>query len=206
MSQRGILFVISAPSGAGKSTLASKLLEAVPGLEFSVSYTTRPRRPHEADGRDYHFIQPARFEQMAREDRFLEWAEVHGEKYGTGRAATENVLARGCDLLLDIDVQGAAEIRRRGVAAVSIFILPPDFATLEARLRARSLEDGGEVDRRLTVAGREAGEFGHYDYLVINDDLERAFEDLRAVVRAERRRVLRCADEAHRILATIPGP
>ncbi len=203
--RRGILFVVSSPSGGGKSTLARRLLETTGGLEFSVSYTTRTRRPGETDGRDYHFIDNARFERMVREGELLEWAEVFGHRYGTGRAATEQALARGLDLVLDIDVQGARQIRETGIDAVFVFVLPPDFRTLAERLHDRGRDDQAEMERRLAIAGREAAEFANYDYLVINDDLERAFEDLRSVVTAERRRVKRRRHEAERILKTIPG-
>jgi guanylate kinase len=136
-TDRGILFVISAPSGTGKSTLARKVLESTPELEFSVSYTTRPRREAEVDGREYHFVDRARFDAMIGAGEFLEWAEVFGQRYGTGREPTRGALSEGRDLLLDIDVQGARQVRRSGQAAVFVFVMPPDFATLEARLRAR---------------------------------------------------------------------
>ncbi len=202
---RGTLFVISAPSGAGKSSLARGLLAAVPGLEFSISHTTRPRRPGEEDGREYHFVDDAAFDAMVAGGGFLEWARVFGHRYGTGRAAAARALEAGRDLLLDIDVQGARQVRESGVPSVSIFVLPPSFADLEARLRSRGSEDEGELGRRLAEARREAGEFRSYDYLVVNDRLERCVEDLRSVVTAERRRVSRAEGEAGRILATFSG-
>ena len=201
---RGVLFVLSAPSGTGKSSLCRRLIEEVPGLAFSVSFTTRRRRAGEENGKQYWFVDDARFDAMVEEDAFLEWAEVFGRRYGTGRAATEQALRQGRDLLLDIDVQGARQVRDSAEDAVSVFLLPPDYATLEGRLRSRQSEDEGEVARRLALAGVEAEEFAHYDYLVVNDDLERATADLASVVRAERLRTTRRRLEAARILATFP--
>ena len=203
-SPRGVLFVLSAPSGTGKSSLCRRLIEEVPGLAFSVSFTTRHRRAGEENGKQYWFVEDARFDAMIAEDAFLEWAEVFGRRYGTGRAATAQALADGRDLLLDIDVQGARQVRQGGDDAVSVFLLPPDFRTLEGRLRSRQSEDEGEVARRLALAGVEAEEFAHYDYLVVNDDLERATADLAAIVRAERCRTARRGTAAARILATFP--
>lgn len=202
--QRGILFVLSAPSGTGKSSLCRRLLEQVDALDFSVSYTTRHRRPGEEHGRQYYFVDDARFDAMVAEDAFLEWADVFGERYGTGKEATRKTLESGRDLLLDIDVQGARQVRARGENAVSIFMLPPDYGTLESRLRARRSEDDAQVRGRLAVARGEAAEYRDYDYLVVNDELERAASDLVSIVRAERRRVTRCDPEAGRILESFP--
>lgn len=202
----GVLFVLSAPSGTGKSSLCRRLIEEVPGLAFSISYTTRHRRAGEENGKQYWFVEDDRFDAMMAEDAFLEWAEVFGRRYGTGRAATAEALRSGRDLLLDIDVQGARQVREGEEDAVSVFLLPPDFGTLEARLRSRQSEAEGEVARRLALAGLEAEEFSRYDYLVINDDLERATADLAAIVRAERRRTERRRVEAARILQTFPRP
>ncbi len=205
MGPRGILFVLSAPSGAGKSTLARRLLSEDERVEFSVSYTTRARRDGESDGREYHFVDDATFDRMAVSGEFLEWAPVHGKRYGTGRGATQRALAQGRDLLLDIDVQGARQIRGSGAEAVFVFVMPPDFATLEARLRDRRTESAADLTRRLAVAKTEAEEFERYDYLVINDDLERAVLDFRSVVSAERLRVARRAEEARRVVGTFPA-
>lgn len=204
-SHPGVLFVLSAPSGTGKSTLARGLLAAEPALAFSVSFTTRPPRAGEHDGRDYHFVDDATFDRMVERGGLLEWATVFGKRYGTGRAATAERLAEGRDLLLDIDVQGAAQVRRSGIEAVFVFVLPPDFATLEARLRARGTEREGDVARRLAVARAEAEEFPSYDYLLVNDDRERACADLSAIVHVERLRVGRRTEEARRIVATFPA-
>src|SRR5580765_6758354 len=146
---RGTLFVISAPSGTGKSTLARRLTESVPGLQFSVSFTTRPRRAGEGNGREYEFVDDARFDAMAAAGGFLEWARVFDHKYGTGRGATEAVLAAGTSLLLDIDVQGARQVKASGLDAVSVFILPPDYGALEQRLKRRGSEDANTLSLRL---------------------------------------------------------
>jgi guanylate kinase len=205
-SDRGTLFVISAPSGTGKSTLARRLVESVPGLVFSVSYTTRPRRAGEQNGREYEFVDDARFDAMAAAGDFLEWAHVFGRKYGTGRAATEKVLESGADMLLDIDVQGARQVRDSGLDAVSVFILPPDYATLEARLSRRGSEDARALASRLHEARREAMEYDRFDFVVVNADLEDAAAELSAIVRAESARTTRRRDRVRRILSTFPAP
>ena len=202
---RGILFVLSAPSGTGKSTLVRRLVQGDGQMMFSVSYTTRSRREGEENGREYHFVDDAEFDRMRARDELLEWANVFGKRYGTGREATRSALAAGRDLLLDIDVQGGKSVRGSGVPAVSVFVMPPDFAALESRLRARRTEAEAEVARRLALARVEAQDASSYDYLVVNDDLDRATEDLRAIVRAERLRASRRTGEAGRIVATFPS-
>ena len=204
MNKSGILFVLTAPSGAGKSSVARRVLERVGQLEFSVSYTTRAPRPDERDGRHYHFVDRERFERMRANGEFLEWAAVHGNLYGTELAATRRVLDSGRDLLLDIDVEGARQVRRGPIDAVTIMILPPAFSALEERLRERGSEGEAERERRLSRSRGEVEGFAEFSYLVVNQELETAVESVRAVVLAERRRTERCAAEALRILATFP--
>ena len=184
---RGNLFVISAPSGAGKSTLLKKLLAAVDNLAFSVSHTTRAPRPGESNGREYHFVDRATFEGMREKQAFLEWAEVHGNLYGTSRATIETQQAQGLDVFLDIDVQGAHQLQEQRLpGAVFLFIAPPSLVELEKRLRGRGTDPEETVQLRLNNARREMEDAGRYDYLVINDQLDEAVEVLRAVVIAER--------------------
>lgn len=186
----GILFIISAPSGSGKSTLVSELRQLVEGLEFSVSYTTRGPRGSETDGREYHFITRERFEQMIADDAFLEWAEVFGNYYGTARSALHLAAEHHRDLLLDIDVQGAMQVLRRMPEAVSIFIMPPSPAVLETRLRNRSIAehmtDEAVIDRRLQQARSELQSIARYRYAIVNDVLDTAVAELRAVVLTSR--------------------
>ena len=201
---RGILFMISAPSGTGKSTVVRRLLDRVSGLEFSVSYTTRPQREAEQAGRDYHFIERERFEGMVAEHALLEWANVFGEYYGTGLDATRKALAEGRCLLLDIDVQGARQVRKGDVPSVSVMLLPPDFQTLESRLRSRGSESESELARRLARAREEAEDYRYFDYVVVNDEVDRTVSQLESIVRAERCSASRSAGRAQRVLATFP--
>ena len=188
MQNSGSLFVVSAPSGTGKTTLVETLIPRVPGLELSRSYTSRPPRPSERDGVDYHFVSRARFESMREAGEFLEWADVFGHLYGTCALDTRRQLDAGGDLVLVIDVQGAAQVRRLEGGAVGIFILPPSPAVLEDRLRRRSADHLTEpqLRRRLAVARREVDRLRDYDYVVVNDELEECVERLRCIVLAER--------------------
>jgi guanylate kinase len=186
----GILFIISAPSGSGKSTLVSEVRKQLSGIEFSVSWTTRPPRGSEQDGREYNFTTREEFERMVAEGQFLEHAEVFGNYYGTARRSLELARAAGHDLLLDIDVQGAAQVRAKMPEAVSIFVLPPNPKVLRTRLRNRSRAEGvvneAELYRRLSEASREIENYRGYGYILINDILDRAVAQLEAIVQAER--------------------
>jgi guanylate kinase len=190
MNSRGDLFIVSSASGAGKTTLIRSVLSdprIAPGsLHFSVSHTTRAPRADEADGREYHFVSSDAFRALVEADGFLEWATVHGHLYGTSRQEVEPRLGRGVDVLLDIDVQGARQVRSRIPDVVKIFVFPPSRAALEARLRARASDTPDEVTRRLDVAAAEMSEFGEYDYAIINDDLETAAGELRSIIIARR--------------------
>ena len=196
----GILFIISAPSGSGKSTLVNHLRSLVDGLDFSVSYTTRAPRGSEQDGREYHYITVAEFERMIAADEFLEYADVFGNYYGTARQSFTDAVARGRDLLLDIDVQGATQVRARVTDAVSIFILPPTPAVLEERLRSRSRDEGAMdaavIERRLKKARHEIENYRLYGYILVNDVLDLAVEQLYAIVVTERRRAERASGHA----------
>ena len=196
---------MSAPSGTGKTTLVERLVGRVPDLVRSRSYTSRPARAGETDGVDYNFVERTRFRQMIDADAFLEWADVFGHLYGTGAADTEREQAEGCDVVLVIDVQGARALRRRGVAATGIFVLPPSFAALEARLRGRAAgrEDEAVVRRRLETARREVAASADYDYCVVNDDVDACVDRLRAIVLAERARRDSMREAAAGIAATF---
>ncbi|MGC1434562.1 MAG: guanylate kinase [Terriglobales bacterium] len=180
------VYIISAPSGSGKSTLVDKAREIVAGLEFSISYTTRPPRGAEQNGREYFFVPRAEFEEMVRKDEFLEHADVFGHCYGTAKRFLHQAEKSGNDLLLDIDVQGAEQIKRKLPEAVSIFIMPPDRKVLEARLRKRSLDAEEVIQRRLVTASREIENYEKYDYILVNDRLDESIQALTAILLAER--------------------
>jgi len=186
----GILFILSAPSGSGKSTLVNRLRSIVSDLDFSVSYTTRPPRGSEEEGREYHYVDRATFERMQQNDEFLESADVFGNLYGTARQSLTDAVARGKDLLLDIDVQGAAQVRARMPDAVSIFLMPPNPEELGRRLRERSRAEGSIIEQvirlRLAKARVEIENYDEYGYILVNDVLDRAVEDLEAIVASER--------------------
>lgn len=185
----GIVYIVSAPSGSGKSTLTAEMLKVVPDLEFSISYTTRCPRGSEKHGREYFFIRKVEFERMIRDDEFLEHAEVFGFHYGTARHFVADAKARGTDLLLDIDVQGATQVKSRMPEAVSIFILPPSRQELEKRLRRRNESDKVQDEvilRRLSAAGREIENYPAYDYILVNDQLEHSIDELKAIILGER--------------------
>ncbi len=186
----GILFLISAPSGSGKSTLVGRLRSLVDNLEFSVSYTTRPPRGSEQEAREYHFISREEFQKMIDADEFLEYADVFGNYYGTARHSLTDAFAKGKDLLLDIDVQGASQVRQKMPEAVTIFLMPPSPEDLAYRLRGRSRAEGAVdievIHRRLATARREIENYREYGYILVNDILDRAVEEMSAIVFAER--------------------
>jgi guanylate kinase len=182
------VYIISAPSGSGKSTLVNELRKWVPNLDFSISYTTRRPRGSEQNGREYFFVPIQDFEEMIARGEFLEYANVFGNYYGTAKRFLEQALQSGRDLLLDIDVQGAAQIKRKIKDAVSVFILPPDKKTLEWRLRNRSLDTEEVIHRRLLTAAKEIENYQSYDYILINDRLEQSIDELKAIVLSERLR------------------
>ncbi len=202
-NRRGLLFIVSAPSGTGKTTLVEGLVERVPNLRMSRSYTSREARAGEVDGVDYNFIKRPEFEAMIARSEFLEWADVFGNLYGTGTHDTERVLAAGHDLVLVIDVQGAKQVRSRGLEHTAIFVLPPSFEVLEQRLRGRSKDVEGAIRRRLEVAAREVAQFGEYDYVVVNDDVDQAVGRLSAIVGAERARLRSMRSEAESIIRSF---
>jgi guanylate kinase len=202
-SRRGLLFLVSAPSGTGKTTLVERLVGAMPDVRRSRSYASRPARGDEIDGVDYNFVSRVRFEEMALAGEFLESADVFGNLYGTSKADTEGILASGCDLVLVIDVQGAAQVRRQGIPHVAIFVLPPSFEALEQRLRGRNHDTGDVIRLRLEVARREVAAFEHYDYVVVNDDVDACVDRLRSIVVAERARMPRVRAEVAGIVRAL---
>jgi guanylate kinase len=201
--RRGLLFVISAPSGTGKTTVVERLVQVVPDLSLSRSYTSRGLRAGECDGIDYNFITRARFESMIAADAFLEWADVFGNFYGTCAADAERELAAGRDLVLVIDVQGARQVRKVRPGTIGVFVLPPSFDILEQRLRGRSKDSEAAIRRRLATAREEIAAVDEYDYVVVNDELDACVDRLRAIVFAERSRRAAMTPAVDRIAASF---
>jgi len=195
--RRGCLFIVSGPSGAGKTSICTPVLRQLPDIELSVSYTTRRPRTGERDGVDYRYVDAATFDRMIAADEFAEWAEVHGNRYGTAKAAVDAALAAGKDLLLDIDTQGAEQIKRNYPypTAVMVFLLPPSRERLASRLVGRATEDSESVRTRLRNACREIAAVGRYDYAIVNEDLESAVQALMSIIRGERLKVAHIVDE-----------
>jgi guanylate kinase len=202
-AEPGRLYVIAAPSGAGKTSLVKALMEREPRLRFSVSYTTRKTRPNEIDGRDYHFITPARFQEMIERGEFLEHAQVFDNFYGTGIEAVRGALSAGGLVLLEIDWQGARQVRERLPEARTIFILPPTRQTLEERLKARRTDSEAVIERRLQDARRDIGHWTEFDYVVINDRFEQAVEDLHAIVRERGDPLVAARPDVERLAAEL---
>jgi guanylate kinase len=203
----GLLFIVSAPSGAGKTTIVEHLVQRLPGLRMSCSFTSRAAREGEVDGVDYNFVTRPSFEAMAAGGDFLEWAEVFGNLYGTARETVERTLRSGADLVLVIDVQGARSVRRSGIPNTAIFVMPPSFDVLEQRLRGRSKDSEEDIQRRLAVARAEVAAYVGYDYVIVNDDLEGAVDRLRSIVIAERARLPRVRTQVEAIVGSFAaGP
>ncbi|MEA3639350.1 MAG: guanylate kinase [Lamprobacter sp.] len=203
-ASQGLLFVVSAPSGAGKTSLVAALLKRDPALSLSVSYTTRARRSGEIDGKHYHFVDHQRFEQMIAEGAFIEYARVFDNAYGTAESSLRETLDGGQDLLLEIDWQGARQVRERFPQAVSIFIVPPSLSALEERLRGRGQDSDEVIGERMAKACHELSHWDEYDYLVVNDRFEQALGDLGAIVKAERlRRPRQAAREQDRLRSML---
>jgi len=203
---RGRLYVVSAPSGAGKTSLVKALMEREPRIRFSVSYTTRKPRPNEIPGRDYHFVTMERFTEMVAQGEFLEHAQVFDNCYGTGVRTVEEALANGEQLLLEIDWQGAAQVRARLPEAHSIFILPPSRGSLEQRLKARSTDADAVIQRRLQDAARDIAHWYEFDYVVINDRFEQALDDLLAIVEDHGSHLIAQRPEVVRLAAELVQP
>jgi len=201
--RRGLLFIVSAPSGAGKTTLVERLVETVPHLKMSRSYTSRHTRPGEIDGVDYNFVTREKFEEMIAAGDFLEWAPVFGNLYGTCASDTDRLLASGCDVVLVIDVQGARKVRAQGIETSAVFVMPPSFSVLEQRLRGRSKDSEAEIQRRLQVARDEVAAFTEYEFVVVNDEVTAAVDRLRSIVISERARLPRMRGDVERIVRTF---
>jgi len=197
---RGILFVVSSPSGGGKGTLIQRVLNKVPNLSYSVSFTTRAPRNGELDGREYFFVTPEQFEQMVAANAFLEWAHVHSKLYGTARQQVIREISGGRDIILEVDVQGAASVRALMPDSVSIFILPPSYEVLKRRLQARGTDSPEELELRLRNAPAELKDYSAFEYLILNDDVDRAAEQMTAIVHAERARLSRQGARVKRVV------
>jgi guanylate kinase len=197
---RGILFVVSSPSGGGKGTLIQRVLKKVPNLGYSVSFTTRPPRNGEVDGREYFFVDREHFEAMAAAGEFLEWAHVHGKLYGTASKQVGREISEGRDIILEVDVQGAASVRTLLADSVSIFILPPSFEILKERLQARGTDSPEELDLRLRRAPFELKDYSAFEYVILNDDVDRAANQMAAIIHAERARLSRQEAQVKRVV------
>jgi len=208
LNRRGVLFVLSSPSGAGKTTISKKMLAADPDIALSVSATTRPPRPGEVDGKDYHFVDVDAFKQMAADGEFLEWAHVFGHRYGTPRARVEELLAAGKDVLFDIDWQGAQQLyQEAGPDVVRVFVLPPTMEELERRLRARNTDSDEVIAARMARAANEISHWDGYDYVLINDQVEECYGEVVAILRAERlkrRRQIGLIGFARDLIRSVP--
>ena len=187
--KKGLLFIVSAPSGTGKTTLCRAMTQVFPGLRYSISFTTRPPRPGDENGRDYYFISPAEFQERIDRNDFAEWAEIYGCRYGTSRSLLDKIRGEGRDVILDIDGQGARQLREQDLGGIFIFLLPPSLAELRRRLSLRGTEGKAAMQERLRKSQIEMSEARGYDYLIVNNDLEKAKDQLKAVIIAEHQRL-----------------
>jgi len=198
--KKGLLFVVSAPSGTGKTTLCRAMVRIFPELHYSISYTTRPPRPGDADGRDYYFVSPEVFQEMINRDEFAEWAEIYGYRYGTSRSLLERFSQEGRDVILDLDGQGARQMRNKDLQGIFIFLLPPSWAELKRRLTRRQTEGQKALKERLRMAKVEMAEARWYDYVIINDEIKKAEEQLQAIILSEHCRRERMAEALEEML------
>lgn len=201
----GIPFIVSAPSGAGKTTLCKKAVDFFPDLRHSISYTTRKPRNGEVNGADYWFIEDRVFDEMIARDEFLEYAGVYGKRYGTSKKDLDNLLSEGLSVILEIDVQGADQIRARLPGAVGVFILPPSIEACRVRLKQRGKDSPEEIEKRLKIAVEEVRKAALYDYIIINDDLEAAFEHFKSVIAAEKARTPRMLEKVAGLFGAVTG-
>lgn len=199
------MIIVSGPSGAGKSILASRVLQRVPHLKFSVSYTTRAPRGSERNGVEYFFVGREEFQERIRGNDLLEWAEVHGNYYGTSRKFVDDLMLQGEDVLLDIDVQGASIVRQKCPEAVAIFILPPSYRVLRERLMRRSLDPGFVIEKRLKIACEEIRRYTNYDYLIVNEELDSSTLELQSIILGVRCRTAARSERAETVIATFGG-
>ncbi len=205
MSNKGNLIVISAPSGSGKTSLANRALEEIPSLKFSVSHTTRKPRPGERDQVEYFFVSEKEFEEMIKQDTFLEHARVYGNYYGTSRAFVDEQLSVGYDVLLDLDVQGAAQVRKSYPEAILVFVLPPSLEVLNTRLTNRGLDDPSAIDKRLGIAKKEIQHYTNYQYVIINTKIEESLVELKSIIQVSGCRLEKRKELAEEIIKTFPG-
>jgi guanylate kinase len=205
MARSGNLIIVSGPSGAGKSILASRVLQLVPHLKFSVSYTTRAPRGSEQNGVEYFFVSREEFQALIRGNDLLEWAEVHGNYYGTSLKFVDDLLRQGEDVLLDIDVQGASIVRQKRPDAVAIFILPPSYLILRERLMRRSLDPGFVIEKRLKIACKEIRKYKSYDFLIVNEELNNSTLELQSIILSARCRTAAGSESAESVIATFGG-
>ena len=205
MSNKGNLIVISAPSGSGKTSLANRALEEIPKLKFSVSHTTRKPRPGERDQVEYFFVSEKEFEEMIGQDNFLEHARVYGNYYGTSRAFVDEQLSIGYDVLLDLDVQGAAQVKKSYPAAILVFVFPPSLEVLKTRLKNRGLDNPGVIDKRLRIAKKEIQYYTNYQYVIINRKIEESLVELKSIIQVSGCRLEKRKELAAEIIKTFPG-